>query len=120
LLAGKTPFTGDTTMAVMVQHLNGTAPRLDKVNSAITPQVAAIVATCLARNPEDRYPDMNALIEALDHPENADISILEKLSASSAPAPSLENMQTLKGVLIAIAIMGVLVLLALGLQYLNH
>ena len=28
LLAGKTPFTGDTHMAVMAQHLNGTAPRL--------------------------------------------------------------------------------------------
>jgi serine/threonine-protein kinase len=121
LLAGKTPFTGDTNMAIMAQHLNGTAPRLDKVNLSVTPQIAAIVATCLARNPEDRYPDMNALIEALDHPENVDVSVLEKLSASPTPtAPSLENMQTLKGILIAVGVMGVLVLLALGLQYLNR
>ncbi len=27
MLAGKTPFTGDTNMAIMAQHLNGTAPR---------------------------------------------------------------------------------------------
>jgi serine/threonine protein kinase len=119
LLAGRTPFTGDTNMAIMAQHLNGTAPRLDKVNPSVTPQLAAIVATCLARDPEARYADMNALIEALEHPEGVDISILDKLSAAP-PAPSLENMQTLKGVLIAIGIMGVLVLLALGLQFLNH
>jgi serine/threonine-protein kinase len=121
LLAGKTPFTGDTNMAIMAQHLNGTAPRLDKVNPSVTPQIAAIVATCLARNPEDRYADMNALIEALDHPENVDISVLEKLSTPPTPtAPSLANMQTLQGILIAIGIMGVLVLLALGLQFLNR
>jgi serine/threonine-protein kinase len=112
LLAGKTPFTGDTNMAVMAQHLNGTAPRLDKLNPSVSPQIAAIVATCLARNPEDRYTDMNALIEALDHPENTDLTILEKLSTSATSAPSLANMQTLQGILIAIGIMGVLVLLA--------
>ena len=76
LLAGRTPFTGDSNMAVMAQHLNNTAPRLDKLNPAISPQIAAIVATSLARDPKDRYPDMTAFIEALDHPENTDLAIL--------------------------------------------
>lgn len=120
MLAGKTPFTGDTNMAVMAQHLNGTAPRLDKVNPAVSPQIAAIVATCLARNPEDRYPDMTAFIQALDHPETADLSILEKAGTPSSSAMSLEKMQTIKGVLIAVGIMVGLVLLALGLQYLSR
>jgi len=120
LLAGKTPFTGDTNMAVMAQHLNGTAPRLDKVNPAVTPQLAAIVATCLARDPEDRYTDMNALIEAFDHPESVDIAVLEKLNTSTNSSPSLENMQTIRGVLLALGIMGGLILLALGLQFLSR
>jgi len=120
MLAGRTPFTGDTNMAIMAQHLNGTAPRLDKANSNVSPPIAAIVAKCLARNPDDRYPNMEALIAALDHPESEDVSILEKLNTSVPAAPSLEGMQTLKGVLIAFGIMVVLVLLALGLQFLNH
>ncbi len=120
LLAGKTPFTGDTNMAVMAQHLNGTAPRLDKINPSVSPQIAAIVATCLARNPEDRYADMNALIEALEHPENVNLTILENSNTPSVSAISLSNLQTLKGVLIAIGIMGALILLALGLQYLHR
>jgi len=119
LLAGRTPFSGDTNMAVMAQHLNGTAPRLDKINPSVTPQIAAIVATCLARDPDDRYADMNALIEALDHLENTDLSILDKLGTSSVAMP-LKNMQTIQGILIAIGIMVGLVLLALGLQYLNR
>ena len=119
LLTGKIPFTGDNNMVVMAQHLNGTAPRLDHVNSAIPPQLAAIVATCLARNPHERYVDMPAFIEALDHPENADLSILEKLNTPSGSAMSLTQMQVIKGVLIAIGIMGGLILLALGLQYLR-
>ena len=64
LLTGKLPFTGDNNMVIMAQHLNGTAPRIDRVNSSIPPQLAAIVATCLARNPDDRYADMTALIRA--------------------------------------------------------
>ena len=120
LLAGKTPFTGDSHMAVMAQHLNGTALRLDRVNPSVAPQLAAIVATCLARNPDDRYPDMNALIQALDHPENTDLSVLEKMNTSSEPAVSLTQMQVVRGILIAVAIICGLVVLALALQYLHR
>ncbi len=120
MLAGKTPFTGDSNMAVMAQHLNGTAPRLDRVNPSIPPQLAAIVATCLARNPDDRYADMTALIQAFDHPENVDLTVLEKLNTPSGPAISLTQMQIIQGVLIAVGIMGGLILLALGLQYLHR
>jgi serine/threonine-protein kinase len=120
LLAGKTPFTGDTHMAIMAQHLNGTAPRLDRVNSAISPQLAAIVAWSLARGPDDRYADMNALIEALDHPENADLTILEKSNTASGSTMSLTQRQVIQGIAIAAGILIGLVLLSLGLQYLNR
>ena len=121
MLTGKMPFTGDNNMVVMAQHLNGTAPRVDRVNPSISPQLAAIVATCLARNPNDRYPDMNALIEALDHPENADLTVLDKLNSPTVgSAMSLTQMQVLRGLLIAVGIIGGLILLALSLQYLHR
>jgi serine/threonine protein kinase len=120
LLAGKAPFTGDTNMAVMAQHLNNLAPRLDHLNPSIPPQLAAIVATCLARNPADRYADMTALVQALDHPENVDLTVLEKLNKPPKPAVSLTQKQVIRGILIAVAIMGGLVLLSLVLQYLNR
>ncbi len=121
MLAGRTPFTGDTPMAVMAQHLNNTAPRLDKVNPSISAQVAAIVATCLARNPEDRYPNMEALIAALENPEAVNISILDQSSTPTKPSSnlSLTAQQTIRGVAIAVGIIIVLVLLSLGLQTLR-
>jgi serine/threonine-protein kinase len=121
LLSGTLPFTGDSNMVIMSQHLNGTAPRLDRVNPAVTPQVASIVANCLARNPADRYANMDALIQALDHPEDADVSVLDSLkNAPPKSSMSLAQMQVIQGIVIAIAILGGLVLLALGLQYLRH
>src|SRR6266508_5707791 len=115
MLAGKTPFTGDSNMAIMAQHLHGTAQRLDRINPLVSPQLAAVVATCLALNPEDRYADMDALIEALDHPENVNVTILDQLNAPPAQPTSLTQLQVIRGILIAIGIMSVLILLALGL-----
>jgi eukaryotic-like serine/threonine-protein kinase len=120
LLAGKMPFTGDSNMVIMAQHLNGTAPRLDRINPAVTSELAAIVATCLARNPNNRYLDMIALIEMLDHPENADLTILDKLNTTSKSALSLTQMQVIQGLLIAVGIIGGLILLAFGLQYFHN
>lgn len=116
LLAGKPPFTGDSSLAIMAQHLNNTAPRLDKVNPAVSPQLAAIVARCLAHDPAQRYESMEALIEALDHPERANLSILDKLQGSGNSSGSLLQSQTIKGIMIAVGIIAVLVVIALVLQ----
>ncbi len=120
MLAGKTPFTGDSNMAIMAQHLHGTAQRLDRVNPLVSPQLAAVVATCLALTPEDRYADMDTLIDALDHPENVDVTILDKLIALPAYPASLTQLQVIRGILIAVGIMSALIILALGLQYFHR
>jgi len=117
MLTGKTPFTGDSNMAVMAQHLNGTAPRLDRVNPSISVQLAAIVATCLVRNPDDRYVDMAAFMDALDHPESADVSILDKQNTSKGFFfQSLAQIEAAKGILIGLGILAALIVLALYLQ----
>ena len=119
MLAGRTPFTGDTSMAVMAQHLQKTAPRLDRVNSAISPELAAIVAYCLARDPNDRYPNMLALINALDHPEIAALDILEKLDSPPNRLPLWQS-QAFRGIAIALAILAGFVTLAIILQTLHR
>ena len=119
MLAGTTPFSGDTQLAIMAQHLNGTAPRLDQVNPAVSPQLAAIVARCLARKADDRYPDLAAFLEALEHPETADLSILSQVSAAPVGEAAFQQSQTLKAVGIALLILVVMVGLALALQALR-
>ena len=114
MLAGKTPFTGDNNLAVMARHLNGVAPRLDRERADIPPQIAAIVARCLQREPDDRYPDMRALIDALNHPETADLAWLEQASApQSVP---LWRLQVVRAIGISVLVMLAIVALALVLQ----
>ena len=120
VLAGRPPFTGDSNMAVMSQHMNSIPTRLDKVDSAISQQMAAIVAKCLMKNPDQRFQDMSALVEVLNHPENADLSVLDFENASKGKPSSLIQMQTLRGIGIAIMILLLLVLLAIILQGLHQ
>jgi eukaryotic-like serine/threonine-protein kinase len=120
LLAGRVPFTGDTNMAIMAQHLNGIAPRLDRINPSIPAELAAIVAKCLSRDPEQRYTDMAAFVDAFDHPENSDLTVLERSISSSASGMSIEKKQVVQGVLIAAGIIGGLILIALLLQYVKQ
>jgi serine/threonine protein kinase len=82
MLSGHPPFSGDNNMAIMAQHLQGAVLRLDKVQPGVTASLAAIVACCLQRNPEDRYQTMDSLIETLEHPELVDLSILTRVSAT--------------------------------------
>ncbi len=120
MLCGETPFRGDTNMAVMAQHLNGHAPRLDRINPALSTELAAVVACCLARSPEKRFADMGALLNALEQPETVDPSILENANSSNSPLESsLLPMQTLKAIGMAVLIMLALAALALFLQSLR-
>jgi serine/threonine protein kinase len=85
LLSGKTPFHGDSNLAVMAQHLNAAPPRLDRVQPGVPAPLAAMAARCLQRDPRQRYPDMRALIADLDHPEAVDLAVLERAPAQVTP-----------------------------------
>ncbi len=117
MLSGKTPFSGDNNLAVMALHLNGTAPRLDRVQSGISPQFAAVVARALQRDPEARYQDMRAFMDALEHPESADLAVLDQAPASKAA--TFWRSQPIQAVGISLLIMLAIVVLGLVLQALH-
>jgi len=115
LLAGKVPYSGDNTMAVMAQQLRGAVPRLDKEVKGISPQLAAVVARAIQKSPDDRYATMRDFIEALDHPENADITVLDKITGAATRVPFWRT-QAFVAVAVTIVIMVVVVALALAAQ----
>jgi serine/threonine-protein kinase len=117
MLAGKTPFSGDNNLAVMAMHLNGVAPRLDKEKPGITPQVAAVVARALHHDPDKRYADMRAFIDALNHPETADLSVLDQQPTSNV-TPWWKS-QAVQAIGISVIIMVAIIVLALVLQALR-
>jgi serine/threonine-protein kinase len=118
LLAGQPPFTGDTPLAVMAQHTRAPIPRLDRQRPEISPQLAAIVARCLQRNPDDRYPDLRAFIAALDQPETADLTILNRGTGAQTAVPIWRTPGAVMAGTVAAIIVAVIVL-AFALQALR-
>ncbi|HLP16578.1 MAG TPA: serine/threonine-protein kinase [Bacteroidota bacterium] len=118
MLSGRTPFTGDNTMAVMAQHLNGAIPRLDAEQPAVSPQLAAVVARCVRRDPDERYPDMHAFIHDLDHLDLVDTSILDKAAAEVKPL-SWWKSPIVMSVVGAFGMLIIIILLAILLQALH-
>ncbi len=119
LLTGRTPFSGDNNLAVMAQHLKGVVPRLDREQPGVSPQIAAVVARCMQRNPDDRYPDMHALMHDLDQLSGVDVSILDRATGPASAAPFWRRSPLLKPIGIAFALLLVIILLAFGLQSLR-
>src|SRR5262245_2986217 len=66
LLCWRPPFTGDDPLQLLEQLRTATPPSLSEVDPALPPALAGIVERALQREPEDRYPDMGQMSEALE------------------------------------------------------
>jgi serine/threonine protein kinase len=115
LLTGRTPYSGDSNLAVMAQHLSGNIPRLDKIQPGITPQLAAVVAKSLQREPKDRYDDMHQFVHDLDNLDQVDISILDRVKAPSKTRAFMRS-PVARTIFSTVILIGVIVLLAFVLK----
>lgn len=61
-LAGSRPFTGDTPVATAIAHLRADPPPLP---GSVPERLREVVATALAKDPQQRFGSMAALAEAL-------------------------------------------------------
>lgn len=66
LLSGRPPFEGHQPMALVTKHLTEPPPSLAKVRPDVPAPLARVVERLLAKKPEDRFADYDALLEALE------------------------------------------------------
>lgn len=68
LVAGRPPFVAqdDNQMAVILQHLRESPPRLDEVVPETSPAVADLTARCLDKDPRRRPQDAAELLAAIE------------------------------------------------------
>lgn len=64
-LTGRTPFGHRSLQQTLVGHLTEPSPVPSELVRGIPEPVDAIVARCLGKRPDDRFPDVHALREAL-------------------------------------------------------
>lgn len=115
ILAGRLPFEGDNYQVVMAQHLQSPLPRLDEVKAGISPQIAAVCARCLQRDPADRYPTMRALIADLQNLAAVDTSILKTGTGETTAVP-MWNKPEVRALLVGVGAVILIILLALAAQ----
>ncbi len=87
MLTGQVPYDADSTLAVLAQHANAPIPDPRAVRPDLPPEVTGIVQRAMAKDPQHRYLNMNALMTDLDALGTRDGETLI-VSAASAAAPS--------------------------------
>jgi serine/threonine-protein kinase len=75
MLVGQTPFVSDGFGELVNMHLNVPPPSPRASRPEVSPQLDAIVLKMLAKNPEDRYPDMASLTSAIRLAAGAPFSV---------------------------------------------
>jgi hypothetical protein len=66
MLAGRRPFEAENTATVIFMHVSEAPPPLGKFRPDLPGQVDAVVMRMIAKNPEERFPDLKAVMNELD------------------------------------------------------
>jgi serine/threonine-protein kinase len=65
MLSGRPPFSGETALALAMQHLQAEPPSLSQLRPDLPPALVAIVHKLLAKSPDERYATASELSRAL-------------------------------------------------------
>ena len=89
MLTGQTPYQGDSSMAVMMKHVNETPPAIFKSWPACPTPVGMLVGKMLAKNPAGRHASYDELITELMtlHDKLARPGMMAPVAATPAPTP---------------------------------
>jgi serine/threonine protein kinase len=99
MLAGRRPFDGQIYSALMIEIATTDAPPLRSVQPHVPVALEEIVQRAMARDMEQRFPDVKSLLDALEDLIRVDVSYApNKISgAHSGRVPAVANDQSASG-----------------------
>ncbi|GAA4372509.1 serine/threonine protein kinase [Nocardioides caricicola] len=83
-LAGERPFVAETAVATALAHLREPVPDLPP---SVPADLSAVVRRSMAKLPQERYPDGDALADALRNPATAATAVVPSAAAPPLPGP---------------------------------
>ncbi|MDT8305165.1 MAG: serine/threonine-protein kinase, partial [Anaerolineae bacterium] len=66
MLTGRPPFSGDTPIAILLQHLHQLPPALHELNPELPPALNTVLQAALAKDAAARYPTAAAFVAAFN------------------------------------------------------
>ena len=119
LLTGKPPFRSANPLSTMYQHLNMDAEPLVTARPEVPATIAAIVAKAMRRRKQERFPHARALVDALRHPDTADVGILTRPDPPLSP-PAGERLLRNPLIILALVALGTAALVLTAELLLRH
>jgi hypothetical protein len=88
MAVGRVPFKAETPLAVIVKHLHDPLPLPRTLNPNLPESVERVILKSLAKEPEDRYPTAEAMVDALnaainEAPANPPVAVPSATMASA-------------------------------------
>ncbi len=92
MITGRLPFDYENPNKILLAHVMDPPPRPTDLNPNCPPELEAIILKSLAKNPDDRYADVPALIMALREllHQPAEVEPVAEPLAAPEPAPIAE------------------------------
>ncbi len=84
MLCGDLPFNATSTPALLVKHLSERPVPIDQ-RANVPPDLARAVMLCLEKNPDDRFPNARAFVQAL---ETGNVPSLPARAPAAYPQPA--------------------------------
>jgi len=114
---GEVPFTSTDWFELARMHVEEPPPRLRKRRPELSPRFERVVMKCLAKHPDDRYHDADALLADLadvDERQRPSEDVGRAPVTTTRPAMKTKPVRTLRwvGILAALAAVAALVALA--------
>ncbi len=67
MLTGAPLFDGDTQVAIIYKHIQDPPPRVSGIRPDVPPGIEATIERALSKNPEARFPSMDAFVRGLQN-----------------------------------------------------
>jgi serine/threonine protein kinase len=80
MLTGQVPFPGEPAPELLVRILNDPPPKVTDYKPELPAAIASVIDHALAKKAEDRFPDVEHLIRALEDQVLAQLSVSRSLS----------------------------------------
>ena len=74
MLTAEVPFKAETQVGVAMKHVNETVPNVQRRRPDASAVLAAAIEKATAKEPKDRYRDMNAFLADLEHALEVEVS----------------------------------------------
>jgi hypothetical protein len=109
MLTGELPYDAETPAGVVMKHVGGLSRSARETNPEVPEELDAVTARLLSRDPDDRYPDANALVDELERMKEG-LPLTEETIRARTRARRAKRLRRSRGTLAVLA----LVLVSVG------